>query len=72
MKVRALVDIPGTDIRSGEFFEATDVVAKGLVVSGDADDKAKETDVYPDGNIPPAKAHPSTAKKTEAADAAKK
>lgn len=71
MKVRALVDIPGTDIKSGEFFEAADAVAKGMVAAGDADDKAKEIDVYPDG-APAAKAHPSLTKKTEAAEAAKK
>lgn len=59
MKVRALVDIPGTDIKSGDFFEASSAVAKGLVAVGDADDKAKESDVYPDGAIPEAKQHPS-------------
>lgn len=59
VKVRALVDIPGTDIKSGEFFEASTSVAKGLVAVGDADDKAKEADVYPEGEIPAVKVHPS-------------
>lgn len=58
MKVRALVDIPGTGIRSGEFFLASDEVAQGLVSSGDADALAKEEDVY-GTDVPEAHKHPS-------------
>lgn len=59
MKVRALIDLVGTDIKSGEFFEASEAAAKGLVASGAADDKATEEAVYPDGGAPAAKKHPS-------------
>lgn len=54
MKVRALVDIPGTDIKAGEFFECTDTQGKSFVAGGQADAKAVEADVYGQ-DIPPAK-----------------
>lgn len=59
MKVRALVDIPGTKIKSGEFFLADRGVARGLIAIGEADDKAREEDVYRGGAIPEPKRHPS-------------
>ncbi len=67
MKARALVDLPGTNIRSGEFFEADDAVVKALVKSGDVDDKAQEEDVY-GAKVPAAKTYPKP-EATEAAEA---
>lgn len=58
MKARALVDIPSAGIKSGEFFIASETAVAALVAAGDADDKAKEVDVYGD-NIPEPKRHPS-------------
>jgi len=55
MKIRALVDIPCTDIKSGEFFEVEDIQVPGLVAGGYADDQATEVSVY-GTEIPPAKA----------------
>lgn len=54
MKARALVDIPSSDIKSGEFFEADDAIVRGLVDGGLADDKADEAAVY-GAEVPPAK-----------------
>ena len=62
MKVRALVDIPGTDIKSGEFFEVADAVVKAMVEAGEVDPKAKESEVYGDEPTPAAKVHPSAVK----------
>jgi hypothetical protein len=55
MRVRALIDIMGSDIKSGEFFDCSEDVAAVLVADGQADDKALEADVYGE-SIPAAKA----------------
>ena len=54
MKARSLLDIPGTDIKSGDFFETDAATVAAMVAAGDADDKATEADVYGE-NAPKAK-----------------
>lgn len=65
VKARALVDVPGTDIKSGEFFIADENIVAGLVKAGDADDKANESDVYGKENVPKAKSYAAAAAAAE-------
>ena len=55
VKARALVDLPGTAVKSGEFFVGDEADVASLVKSGQADDKAKESDVYGKEEVPKAK-----------------
>lgn len=55
MKVRALLDIKGSDIRAGEFFETSDTVAKFLVDDGQADGQVTEAEVFGTDTPPEAK-----------------
>ncbi len=46
VKARALIDIHGTPVKSGQFFIAAEDVVKGLVKGGQADSDATEESVY--------------------------